>query len=72
MRPLLVPPALLPAVPVVIEPRAPVLPVDPEEFAVPAAFVPGASGTFAEFPAPRGSLPELTLGHTGGSRARLH
>jgi hypothetical protein len=47
------------AVPVVIEPRAPVLPVDPEEFAVPAAFVPEASGTFAEFPAPLGSLPEL-------------
>jgi hypothetical protein len=59
MRPVLVPPALLPAVPVVIEPRAPVPPVEPEELAVPAAFVPGASGTLAEFPAPLGSLPEL-------------
>jgi hypothetical protein len=58
IRPLPVPPALLPAVPVVIEPGAPVLPVDPEVFAVPAAFVPGASGNFAEFPAPLGSLPE--------------
>jgi hypothetical protein len=61
IRPLLVPPALLPAVPVVMEPRAPVLllPVDPEEFAVPAALVPGASGIFAELPAPLGSLAEL-------------
>jgi len=54
-------PALLLAVPVVTEPRAPVLvlPGEPEEFAVPAAFVPGASGNLAEFPAPLGSLPEL-------------
>jgi hypothetical protein len=29
------------------------------EFAVPNLLVPGASGTFAEFPAPLGSLPEL-------------
>ena len=55
MRPVLVPPARLPAVPVVIEPRVPVPPVEPEELAVPAAFVPGASGTLAEFPAPLGS-----------------
>jgi hypothetical protein len=44
---------------VVIEPQAPVPPAEPEELAVPAAFVPGASGIFAEFPAPLGSLPEL-------------
>jgi hypothetical protein len=31
----------------------------PEDCTVPAEFVPGAVGTFAEFPAPLGSLPEL-------------
>jgi hypothetical protein len=32
---------------------------DPVEFAVPNAFVPGAVGTFAEFPTPLGSFTEL-------------
>jgi hypothetical protein len=32
---------------------------DPDEFAVPDAFVPGAVGTFAEFPTPLGSFTEL-------------
>ena len=49
------------AVPVVVDPPEPVLalPIEPEEFAVPKLFVPGAVGTFAELPAPLGSLPEL-------------
>jgi hypothetical protein len=34
-------------------------PVNPVEFAVPAVFVPGTIGTFAELPAPLGSFPEL-------------
>jgi hypothetical protein len=60
MRPLVVvPQALLPAVPAVIELRAPVPPVEPEELAVPVAFVPGASCTLAEFPAPLEALPEF-------------
>src|SRR6195952_4949567 len=33
--------------------------VEPEELAVPAAFVPGAVGTFAAFPTPLGSFTEL-------------
>jgi hypothetical protein len=39
----------------------PVAAVDPEESAVPAPLVPGGGGeaTFAELPAPVGSLPEL-------------
>ena len=32
---------------------------DPEELAVPALLVPGGVATFAELPAPLGSLPEL-------------
>jgi hypothetical protein len=52
---------LVPAVPVVLDPLAPPAPVpgDPDGFAVPKVLVPGAVGTFAEFPAPLGSLPEL-------------
>src|SRR3979409_2678288 len=51
-----VPPAADLADPVVMED-----PVDPDELAVPALLVPGAGGaaTFAELPAPLGSLPEL-------------
>src|SRR3954470_15935428 len=56
-------PPRLPALPVVTERLAPGAdaPVadEPVEFAVPNLLVPGASGTFAEFPAPLGSLPEL-------------
>jgi hypothetical protein len=39
----------------------PGVPDDPDELAVPALLVPGAGGdaTFAELPAPLGSLPEL-------------
>jgi len=39
----------------------PVVAGDPDELAVPALLVPGAGGaaTFAELPAPLGSLPEL-------------
>jgi hypothetical protein len=46
---------------VVVDPPEPILalPVEPEEFAVPKLFVPAAVGSFAEFPAPLGSLPEL-------------
>jgi hypothetical protein len=33
--------------------------VDPDELAVPKVLVPGAVGTFAELPAPLGSLPKL-------------
>jgi hypothetical protein len=46
-------PALFPAEPVVME--------DPDELAVPALLVPGGGGaaSFAELPAPLGSLPEL-------------
>jgi hypothetical protein len=49
------------AVPVVLVPLAPPVapPCDPDEFAVPAVFVPGAVGAFVELPAPLGSLPEL-------------
>src|ERR1051325_8435687 len=50
---------LLPvALPVVFERWAPVA-AEPVELAVPSRLVPGASGTFAEFPAPLGSLSEL-------------
>src|SRR3954464_8996652 len=48
IRPLATPPAGLPALPTVVEPDGPVVPEldpddgDPEELAVPAAFVPGA------------------------------
>ena len=54
-----VPPAAARAEPVVID--DPVVAVNPDELAVPAALVPGGGGaaTFAEFPAPLGSLPEL-------------
>src|ERR1700759_5604893 len=38
---------------------AAVPPGDPEEFAVPALLVPGATGVFDALPAPDGSLPEL-------------
>ena len=62
MRPPVAAPVRLAALPtVVVDPPEPVLalPVEPEEFAVPKLFVPGAVGSFAEFPAPLGSLPEL-------------
>src|SRR6202165_2393824 len=54
-------PILLLAVPVVLVPLAPPVaaPGDPDEFAIPEVFVPGAVGAFAELPAPLGSLPEL-------------
>src|SRR3954451_17266175 len=56
-------PMRLPALPVVTDPLKPVPdePVEdePVELAVPNLLVPGASGTFAEFPAPLGSLSEL-------------
>jgi hypothetical protein len=54
-------PALLLAVPVVVDPLAApaAAPADPDEFAVPKELVPGFVGTFAELPAPLGSLPEL-------------
>jgi hypothetical protein len=54
-----VPPAAGRAEPVVID--DPVVAVDPDELAVPAALVPGGGGEaiFAEFPAPLGSSPEL-------------
>src|ERR1043165_9549822 len=51
-------PVRVPALPVVTERLAPVA-GDPVEFAVPSLLVPGASGTFVEFPAPLGSLMEL-------------
>ena len=55
-----VPPAFDLPEPVVI-PEDPVVAGDPDELAVPALLVPGAGGeaTFAELPAPLGSLPEL-------------
>src|SRR5450631_3573970 len=62
MRPPVAAPVRSAALPVVVvDPPEPVLalPVEPEEFAVPKLFVPGAVGTFAELPAPLGSLPEL-------------
>jgi hypothetical protein len=60
MRPPVAPPAGLPAVPTVVEPRgAPPVEADPEELAVPAELVPGVLGAFAALPAPLGSLPEL-------------
>jgi hypothetical protein len=37
----------------------PVVADDPEELAVPKLLVPGGVATFAELPAPLGSLPEL-------------
>jgi hypothetical protein len=46
-------------IPVVVDRPEPALPADPDEFAVPKLFVPGAAGTLAELPAPLGSLPEL-------------
>jgi hypothetical protein len=54
-----VPPLDDPADPVVMD--DPVVVGDPDELAVPALLVPGAGGvaTFAELPAPLGSLPEL-------------
>jgi len=56
-------PPRFPAVPVVTERLAPgadePAPDEPVEVAVPNLLVPGASGTFAEFPAPLGSLAEL-------------
>lgn len=53
-----VPPVVDLAEPVVID--EPVVAEDPDELAVPALLVPGGGGaTFAEFPAPLGSLPEL-------------
>jgi hypothetical protein len=55
----LVPPDLLPAVPLV--------PLEPEEFAVPAAFVPAASGTLAEFPAPPCALLAAAIEDTAAS-----
>ena len=69
MRPLAAPPARFAAagpdpVPTgddevpVVEPVLE-LPVEPDEFAVPKAFVPGAVGVFVELPAPLGSLAEL-------------
>src|SRR6202012_4245883 len=61
MRPPTAPPAGLPAVPTVVEPRGalPVEAADPEELAVPAELVPGVFSAFATLPAPLGSLPEL-------------
>jgi hypothetical protein len=61
IRPPVAPPAGLPAVPTVDEPRGtpPVEDADPEELAVPAELVPGVVDTFAALPAPLGSLPEL-------------
>jgi hypothetical protein len=54
-----VPPTSDRADPVVMD--DPLVPGDPEELAVPALLVPGGGGeaTFAELPAPLGSLPEL-------------
>ena len=60
--PIAAPVPLTAALPVVaLDPPEPVpaLPADPDEFAVPKLFVPGAVGTFAELPAPLRSLPEL-------------
>jgi hypothetical protein len=56
-----VPPAAEPAEPVVTP--APEFMPDPDELAVPALLVPGAGGeaTFAELPAPLGSLTELLV-----------
>src|SRR3984893_3224189 len=61
MRPPTAPPAGLPTVPTVVEPRGapPAVDVDPDEVAVPAELVPGVLDAFAAFPAPLGSLPEL-------------
>ena len=65
MRPPVAPPAGLPAVPAVIDPRGPPPPElpaddDPEEFAVPAPLVPGALlSARLPLPAPLGSFPEL-------------
>jgi hypothetical protein len=55
-----VPPAFDRAEPVVVA-DDPVVAGDPDELAVPTLLVPGAGGeaTFAELPAPLGSLPEL-------------
>jgi hypothetical protein len=71
MRPLAVPPARF-AAPALAPAAAPVdgdavplvepvleLPAEPDEFAVPRPFVPGALGVFVELPAPLGSLAEL-------------
>jgi hypothetical protein len=54
-----VPPGAEPAEPVVTP--GPEFTPEPDELAVPALLVPGAGGaaTFAEFPTPLGSLPEL-------------
>jgi hypothetical protein len=61
IRPPVAPPAGLPAVPTVVEPAGALPPpdVDPDELAVPAAFVPGVFDALPAFPAPLGSLPEL-------------
>jgi hypothetical protein len=63
MRPVLVPPALLPAVPVVMEPRGAefpplAFPREPPEFAVPAA-VPSTFRGAPALAAPLGSFNEL-------------
>ena len=77
MRPPVVPPAGLPAVPTVVEPvgAPPGLEVDPEELAAPAELVPGVLTGLAAVPAPLGSLPELlrppTLGGVGAPTAEL-
>src|ERR1700712_4791901 len=57
IRPFAVPPARLPALPVV--PAPPLLPARPVEFAVPEEFVPGDGLRLAALPAPPGLLTEL-------------
>ena len=66
IRPLAPAPARLFAIPLeptvpppLPDPDGPEAAEAPDELAVPAAFVPGAVGTFAALPAPLGSLPEL-------------
>src|ERR1700759_1414801 len=61
IRPLVVPPAGLPAKPTGVDPCGlPPPAVDPDELAVPAPFVPGVLlSALAPLPAPLGSLPEL-------------
>src|ERR1700712_333205 len=57
IRPFAVPPARLPALPVV--PAPPLLPAPPVEFAVPEEFVPGDGLRLAALPAPPGLLTEM-------------